>query len=348
MNTLMEILSLRRPHGGENERKVALDILSRLPHPLEVFNNAAGAPMAYVICTNPESRTLFTAHLDTVHKDELTPNPVLHDPKMGWMHKLDGTPLGADCGAGVWLLYKMIEAGVPGTYLFPLGEERGGVGATWMGTYADEFLAKFDRAIAFDRADTTDVITHQGWTGRCCSDEFAQALADKLNAGRCYPSVLKPDPTGVYTDTAEFTEIISECTNVSIGYHAQHTANETLDTRYLQDLLTACIRVDWESLPAVRDPAVVDARDYGSSQYSWLAPTRTVSNAVDLVPEDLEFMREEDIFNLAYDTPELAAELLIAVKYQYEASAAVTKPAWIDAEDIPWSDDGFTGYNGGH
>ena len=327
MKTLLEILSLRRPHRGVNESRVALKILTRLPYQLEVFNNHEDEPMAFVMCTDPKSRTLFTAHLDTVHRDEETPNPVIYDADMNWMSKDDGTALGADDGAGVWLLYKMIEAGVSGTYLFPLGEECGGIGAKWMAEFASEFLSGFDRAIAFDRAGTTDVITHQGWHGRCCSDEFATCLAAQLNTVVDYAQGFCPDETGVYTDTAEFVELIPECTNVSVGYYAQHGGKETLDVEFLQTLLRGCLKIQWEDLPTVRDntePQAAKARAYGSSEYDfdwdWYKSSGGASGSggTELTPEDLRFMSDEDLYTLAYESPEQVAELLIDMKYAME------------------------------
>ena len=255
MRTLFEILALRRPHGGKNERFVAEEIiLPRLPT-LEMYSDSTGKPMAYVYEVGKGSKTLFVAHLDTVHRDELTPNPLVYDGNKNMVYKTDGTPLGADCGAGVWLLIKMAEAGVPGTYLWTTGEEAGGVGASWLALNATEFLGGFDRAISFDRKGTTSVITHQGWGGRCCSDEFALCLAGELT------TILHqfiPDSGGVYTDTAEFTTLIPECTNISIGYLNEHTGNETLDVGFLKSLLKTCIGVQWEDLPTKRDPSVIE------------------------------------------------------------------------------------------
>ena len=42
----------------------------------------------------------------------------------------------------------------------------------------------------------------------------------------------KKDEGGVYTDSAEFTDIIPECTNISVGYYKEHTVNETQDIQY--------------------------------------------------------------------------------------------------------------------
>lgn len=329
MNTLIEILSMRRPHGGANERRVALEILSRTSHELKVFTDTNKTPMAYVITTDPTSTTLFTSHLDTVHKDELTPNPVMYDPEMKWMWKEDGTALGADDGAGVWLLYKMICANVPGTYLFPLGEECGGIGAKWMSNNAKGFLEKFDRAIAFDRADTADVITHQGF-GRCCSDEFAEKLASeltRLTEGSSYPK-FKPDNTGVYTDTAEFTDIISECTNISVGYKNQHGGKETLDTNFLEVLLEACLKLDWSALPASRDPKVIEPSYWGNDDGAWAGygysgwKSSKFALAEFIEWEDVANMTDYEIEDLVYENPAAVVEFMKMVReFQAEEEA---------------------------
>jgi hypothetical protein len=60
------------------------------------------------------------------------------------------------------------------------------------------------------------------------------------------------DDGGVYTDSAEF-DYIPECTNISVGYYSEHTVNEQQDINHLIDLCVACVSVDWESLPVVRD-----------------------------------------------------------------------------------------------
>lgn len=296
MKTLFEILALKRPHGGANERHVAEVIIARTLDGLEVFNDDKGNPMAYVFTTDPTSKTIFCAHLDTCHRDELVPNPVIFDAIKKQAFKVDGTCLGADCGGGTWLILKMAEARVPGTYIWTVGEECGGVGAKYLADNAEEFLSGFDRAIAFDRQGTDSVITHQGWNGRCCSNEFAEELADRLST--TLPFV--PDATGVYTDTAEWTTIIPECTNLSIGYLSQHSGNETLDVGFLEVMLAQCIALDWESLPVKRDPLVVE-----KDTYSWKSASVT-----DIAFEDLYGLTEGEIANLVYEEPEAIAAML--------------------------------------
>lgn len=325
---LEEILALRRPHGGLGETYVAEKILSRLTPELHVFKDTAGygvdeviVNMVYVMTTDPESKSLFCAHLDSVHREDGF-NPVIYDTEMEWMSKADGLALGADDGAGIWILYHMIEAGVPGTYIFTVGEECGGVGAKWLADNAGVFLAKFDRAVTFDRKGTTSIITHMRMGERVCSAVFGDALAKELNVltGAMFGEFVKDDG-GVYTDTAEFSDVIPECTNISAGYMNEHTGRETLDVGYLKYLLEACLVLNWEALPVARDPTVVDNL-WESSGYGGRY-TRDFGKPGDrdrhyprgLTLLDLQVATEEEIYELVFESPDEVAELLIELAH---------------------------------
>ena len=110
-----------------------------------------------------------------------------------------------------------------------------------------------DFVISFDRKGYDSVITFQS-SGRTCSDKFAQDLAGLLNLE------MQPDPTGSYTDSNEFAYDVSECTNLSVGYFAQHTSKESQDLAFLEKLAVRLIRADWQSLRAYRDPMAIDVR----------------------------------------------------------------------------------------
>lgn len=263
---LVRIHTFKRPH---NSKTVDLFVEQFLIEPfanadvhLETLYSKTGEPLAVVVTTDITSRTLFSAHVDTVHSTSGR-QCVEYDHELGLMMKTqdedkkDNECLGADDGAGVWVLIQMIEANVPGTYAFHYGEERGGVGSSTIAIEHRPWLARFDRAIAVDRKGTDNIITHQGW-GRCCSDDFAKALAEQFNmAGQNHS--FKPDSGGVFTDTANYTDDIPECTNLSCGYEAQHTHNEYLDVEFLIRLKDAMLVVDWESLPTVRKAGEVDS-----------------------------------------------------------------------------------------
>lgn len=206
-----------------------------------------------------ESRTVFTSHFDTVSRAY---SPVVHVFE-GNMVKTDGsTTLGADDKAGVTIMLWMIKNNIPGVYYFFMGEEVGCLGSGKAAARAEDFSGKYDRMISFDRRGTDSVITHQSYS-RCCSDRFAKSLATQLNSAQ---GAFKyaPDDTGIYTDSAEFTGIIPECTNISVGYYKEHSHSESQDIEHLQRLANACLKVDWESLPTERTPGKSDYSGFGS------------------------------------------------------------------------------------
>ena len=197
-----------------------------------------------------DSRTIFASHLDTVSKKYERVTHVIE----GDIIKTDGqTTLGADDKAGVTVMLYMIENQLPGLYYFFIGEEVGCVGSSMAANYG-KFEGDYDRIISFDRRNTGSVITYQS-SGRCCSDKFADALCDEFNSLNLN---YKKDTGGVYTDSAEFVDIIPECTNISVGYYNEHTTNEYQDINHLTKLAMACVEIDWESLPVERKPGEMD------------------------------------------------------------------------------------------
>jgi hypothetical protein len=213
------------------------------------------------------SKTVFTSHLDTACKEHTPVNHVIE----GDLIKSDGTTiLGADDKAGMTIMLWMISQGVTGLYYFFIGEEVGCIGS---GIASKNWLTKeYDRMISFDRRGTGSVITHQS-SQRCCSDEFAKKLSSELSSlGLNY----KPDDTGVYTDSAEFVDIISECTNISVGYYKEHTHTENQDINHLTKLAQACCFVKWEELPTVRDPKKSEYKSWSySNDRSYYGGTKT-------------------------------------------------------------------------
>jgi hypothetical protein len=201
-----------------------------------------------------ESDVMFTSHLDTA---TLSKTNVVHVIE-GDIIKTDGfSILGADDKAGVTIMLYMIENKIPGLYYFFVGEEVGCIGSKKV---AEHFkVNKIDsikKVISFDRCDYNSVITFQR-SSRCCSDKFAEALANQLNAND--PSFnYKPDSSGVSTDSRQFAELYPECTNISVGYNLEHTHYETQDIAFLEKLANACLKVDWANLPIERDPSKVE------------------------------------------------------------------------------------------
>jgi hypothetical protein len=260
MRTLAYALSMKRPHEGVGERNLLGYILLNRPGDSRWTFDTAGN-LHIDMCSEKTHRTLFVAHVDTVHhKDGY--NKIRMTESVWYAH---GSQLGADDGAGVAMLMHLMTEGVPGHYVFTLGEECGGIGSSALVKAMPQMFKRFDRAIAFDRRGTTSVISHQSM-GRCCSDEFAEALSAALTTDEL---MYMPDDTGVYTDTAEFVDLVSECTNISVGYEREHSDEEAQDILHLQALAEQCVRLAWDELPVVRDPNEPDDL-YGGR---WGSPT---------------------------------------------------------------------------
>lgn len=249
LDTFLKLTSRTCPHGFED--MLVSDVMSDiLPDNIEKDQHGN---YYYEV---GESRTIFASHIDTVSKEYVSVGHVMD----GDIIRTDGkTTLGADDKAGMTVMLWMIRNNVPGLYYFFIGEEVGCIGSGLASQYGD-FKGKYDRIISFDRRGTDSIITFQS-SGRCCSDAFADDLCSELNkSGMSYIK----DDGGVYTDSAEFVDIIPECTNVSVGYYKEHTTNEHQDIEHLAFLSEACVLVDWESLSTKRDPSITEYKSYGN------------------------------------------------------------------------------------
>lgn len=306
---LLDMLTYCRPHDSAGEQAFVEKFI--MPYSPDMFVDPVTAqPIAYVVKVG-DTPVLWSCHVDTMHPNNApVTQDVKYDAGCGMMYKDDKMPLGADDGVGVWLLLEMLDAGVPGTYIFHRGEERGGIGSRSMAANYEEFLARYKWAIAFDRRGTGDIITEQ-MVGETASVKFATALAGVLNkAGMDYI----PCPHGVFTDTANYAHIIPECTNVSVGYDSEHTPAETLDVWHVERLRSALITgfINGVTLPVSRvaiDPAPLwhweKDMPLGKSKR---VTSHTPSDAYDAY--DVVDMSFEELIRFVKKHPEDAADLL--------------------------------------
>lgn len=258
---LLEILSWARPHDSETEKRFCREFLDVVPG---MRRDAFGNRMVRI----GDARVIWSCHVDTVAvRDGPQLIAVSSDGTASLAKGKAGMSLGADDGAGVWIMLNMIAAGRPGLYVFHRGEERGCLGSSWIRKNTPALLEGLDAAIAFDRQGFGDVITHQA-SGRTCSDAFADSMSAALNG--LEPSFrYKPDDTGIYTDTNEYARIIPECSNLSVGYHGQHGPRETLDIGHCVRLLDAMLAFDFASVTIERDPTAEDEDDWGWNSFGF-------------------------------------------------------------------------------
>lgn len=233
-----------------------------------------------------EGTTCFTAHTDTVD-NKLGTNKLQYKGKRVMVK--GGGILGADCGSGMYVLIRMIMANVPGLYVFFSTEEQGRIGSSLY-----KMPKHITKCVSFDRKGTDNLITHQ-MGERGCSGAFASAFIK----GFSLPYV--EDPTGSFTDSYSFFEFVPECVNLSVGYYDQHTKNESQDIEFIEDLVEACIAMDWEALPVERDPKAVDEYECrGWDDYFFAGDAKKLSPT-----------ESQSIDDFVYEYPYVVADLLV-------------------------------------
>jgi len=245
--TFLTLTSETYPNGTED------DIIRYLP------DNTQKDMVGNYFLKIGNSDTVFACHIDTACKIKSNVKHVIDDNII----KTDGkTILGADDKAGLCILFYMIQKNIPGLYYFFIGEEVGCIGSKNISKNILLFN-KYKRIISFDRRGETSVITHQS-RKRTCSDDFANSLIYEYEKSGL---ILEKDQNGVYTDSAEFTDVIPECTNISVGYMYEHTNNEQQNIFYLEKLAVASAMVDWENLVTKRRVGEIEYKETGSYFY---------------------------------------------------------------------------------
>ena len=202
--------------------------------------------------------------------------------------------LGADDATGVWLMRQMILRQIPGLYIFHRDEETGGRGSDWIVRNNASALDGIQWCIALDRKGRDSVITHQG--ARTASDQFARDMAAQLGGE------YKPDSGGIFTDSANYRDLIPECSNLSIGYGDAHSPGEYQDARFALELLEKLCALDFSSMTVSRNPAqpeswsdyYAESRDFDDM---WLYPERRRLSAQDNYRELVALLRDypEDV-----------------------------------------------------
>jgi hypothetical protein len=129
-----------------------------------------------------------------------------------------------------------------------------------------------------------------------------------------------PCDGGVFTDTDNYTGLVGECTNVSVGYYSEHTVNEVLDTDHALALRDALIALDPDQLVYERQPGEIDPDAWSwSSHMDWendYRDGRAYGSDNDNTSDKRRAMRE-----LVEDNPDAIADLLEQYGFDYASLA---------------------------
>lgn len=257
--TLGQALAYHRPDGSKAIANLSAHIAGMLAeHGIEAWEDGAGNLWAD---TRKDGAVpvLFSAHMDTVARAAGRIEAKVSKKRI--VHTNGKSILGADDGAGCAIICALACSGVPGLFLWTQGEETGGHGMRYAIKHNLEQFAGVRCAIAVDRRGQKDICGYQAGDNHA-SKEFVSALARQLSMGHEWAD-------GVFTDNSMLLGRIPEIVNISAGYEAEHTPNESLDLNYLENLYLAMLKVDFNSLPIV-GPTPIERKAWWDR---WEGPT---------------------------------------------------------------------------
>lgn len=262
MNQLLEVI-LR--YNRANPKSFIEEVLMPFLDELGLDYDVDAHYNVYIV--NGESpKDLYIAHADTCDSED---TPMFKELEV--VSSIVALPsntehkcLGADDGAGVYILMKLLEAGIEGHYLFTTGEERGLIGMSyWVSqSHNIDTLVGVENCYEFDRQGTEELIVFQ--SGKLMADlHWAFKLSEELGA---YGLDMYPSSKGVYTDNFLLEGIVPNVVNIAVGYSQQHSKYESLDTRHVENLLRAWISMKPEH--GAYDYCY-DYIDYDKPDFSW-------------------------------------------------------------------------------
>lgn len=172
---------------------------------------------------------MLVAHLDTVHNQ--IPINIYKDDRFNVLWSPQG--LGADDRAGVWSILQLVESHKPHV-LFTTEEETGGSGAKKATNDLNFCLDDIKFIIELDRQGKDDAVFYG-----CDNESFSQYITS----------------FGFNKNHGSFSDISILCpiwgiagVNLSIGYYLQHTKQEHLNLKEMQQTIDK-VKIIFNSLP---------------------------------------------------------------------------------------------------
>lgn len=178
----------------------------------------------YILCEGTIPIALV-AHMDTVFKTP--PEKIYYDSKYHIMWSPQG--LGADDRAGVYLIWRIVQAGYRPHIILTTDEELGGLGARKLVQNINKAPFDIKYIIELDRQGFNDCVFYS-----CANEEFTKYIEN----------------FGFVTDWGTFSDISDICpawkiagVNLSVGYFGEHRETETLNTSAMLNTYTKVLNM---------------------------------------------------------------------------------------------------------
>lgn len=240
---IVEILQYRRASGTCSHRQFLSTVLEPVFGPPDAHGN-------FILSVGEDPGIAFMAHHDTVEDVAGRVGLQVGEDLIIRLSPQDTTSrcLGADDGAGIWLILEMIRNRRAGLYIIFADEEIGCLGSSALARTCPDLFDGIATAISLDRhaADGNQVITQMSG-GKTASSHFAAALCETLGLGYV------PSDKGGSTDSKKFLGVgnVRNASNISVAYRRHHTRQEALDFAALRQLRDRLVNADFSHLSAI-------------------------------------------------------------------------------------------------
>ena len=171
---------------------------------------------------------MLVAHMDTVFKSP--PEKIYYDQKQHIMWSPQG--LGADDRAGVYLIWRIVQAGYRPHICLTTDEEIGGLGAdTLVKNFPEHPFDDLKYIIELDRQGMNDCVFYS------CANEAFTSFVESYDFVTGW---------GTYSDISDICPVWEIAgVNLSVGYVGEHHETETLNTKaMLNTYRKVCIMLD--------------------------------------------------------------------------------------------------------
>lgn len=226
METLIKLYEFESVHGSDDEKAIA-DFVEKF---LEEHDRTYTRIGNNIFSLDDPDAPIFSAHLDQVKTNGkavhfvVTPEETIEGYNKDW----EQTSLGADDKNGVWLILKLIEAGLDINFIISEGEESGCLGIEHLNALGHLKAITEDMfCIVLDRRGDSEILRSGSGTAFCST--LAQDLCNFFKGEYTVG-------TGSLSDTATICKYC-ESVNMSVAYYEPHMATEYTDWTRLQEIL---------------------------------------------------------------------------------------------------------------
>lgn len=197
------------------------------------------------------SDILLTAHMDTVHKQQVRKKDIKTYTKKNKHYITSPKGIGGDDRCGIWIITELLrKTKFRPTILFCEDEEVGGIGSNkFIVTEFVDQLLDMKYLIELDRANETDAVFYN-----CGNKDFQKYICNQTGYKTAY---------GSFSDISHLSPAVDIASvNLSCGYYKAHTTDEYVCMEEMETTLAMVIKL-------LTDEPNIEQFDYQEKKFNY-------------------------------------------------------------------------------